>query len=215
MVAGNAEAAAKPGCMLGILFGAVIGGSCAGLLFVTGFNLTWNLKSSDFLGAVLSALGVMLAAVSVLLALLALALAGGAIYGWRDFKRRTGETAAQKAAAVAGPAAVEVAVPAAIEQVDKYLDKNLAPEIRQKVIAVVGQIVTPELIREIAKQDDREAAGREAVEVRLTEDFPQIALEAAAVEELERQEQTMEEFDATVEAEKLRGDDRRPQEDDL
>jgi len=215
------EPVAKPGCMLGILFGAIIGGLCTGLLFVTGFHLTWNLKSTDFLGAVLSALGVLLAGISVLLALLALALAAAAIYGWRDFKQRTGEAAAQKAQDVAGPVAAKAAVPAAIKQVDEYLDKNLDPEIRQKVIAIVSQIVTPDFIKSMIDNEaamdtgPRTSRTEAAVENVPEPGFPEEAIKAAATEEAARQENSLEAFDAVVEAEKLRGDDQNGQDEDV
>jgi hypothetical protein len=199
------EPAAKPGCMLGIIFGAIIGGSCAGLIFVARLHFEWNLKSSDFLSAVLSALGVMLAGISVLLALLALALAVGAIYGWQEFKRRTSETAAQRAADVAGPAAVEVAVPAAIKQVEQYLDKNLDPEIRQKAISIVGQIITADFIRSIIDNkpspDIKKGDEADAEEWQ----FSGKAVEAAADEEVNRQEEALDAFDAIVEADAIRG----------
>lgn len=208
------RSATGAGCMVGTLVGAVIGSSCVGLIFVTGLNVTWDLKSSDFLSAVLSALGVMLAGVSVLLALLALALAAGAIYGWQEFKRRTGEAAAQKAADVAGPVAVEVAVPAAIKQVDAYLDKNLDPEIRQKVIAIVSQIVTPEFVRDMIGNGNVAQPPSRAHDAAPERAFSDEIVKAAATEEVNRQEGSLEAFDAIVEAEKMRGEDEPTQGDD-
>jgi len=205
---------ATPGCMTGILFGAIIGASCVGLLFATGLNLTWNMKSTDFLSAVLSALGALLGAISVLLAIGGIAIAFFAIYGWGEFKRRTGETAADKAAAVAGPAAIEVAVPAAIKQVDVYLDKNLDPEIRQKVISIVGQIVTPDFLKSLIGAEKVEKSISPELPFDEAQSFSADAVAAAATEEVMRQEVSLDAFDATVEAERMRGDNMRAVDDD-
>lgn len=206
---------ATPGCMMGILFGALVGAATAGIVFVTGVNFTWNMKSTDFLSAVLSALGALLGAVSVLLAILGIGIAFFAIYGWGEFKRRTGETAADRAAAVAGPAAIQVAVPAAIEQVNMYLDRNLDPEIRQKVVSIVGQIVTQEFVRDMIEQDRVKDLATSEPAANQAGNFPAEAVTAAANEEVLRQEGSLDAFDATVEAERMRGDDIRGLEDDV
>lgn len=200
---------ANPGCVLGILFGAIIGGSCVGLIFISGLRLTWNLKSTDFLSAVLSALGAMLGAVSVLLVLFSLVLAVAAFFGWQELKRGTGETATGVAQAAAIPAARDAAIPAAneaaVERVGDYL-LTLEPSINKQIVARIGQIVTPEFIASVLREVQPMPPKGEPPVDAPEQGFPEERVKEAAVEETERQEAEMDALDAAVEAEEIRGD---------
>lgn len=197
----------RTGCGIGVVFGALVGGVSAGMLFTTSVNFKANLDSTDFMSAVLSALGALMGLVSVLLAIVALAIAVAAFFGWHEIKRRTDEIAGLAATKAAVPAAqqaaVQAAVPEAIDKVDEYLAR-ISPQIELQVAAIVTRTITPELVKVIEK-NQREMSPLDTDAVNISADgFTEDVVERAAKQEADRQEQTLEAFDAAFEVDETR-----------
>jgi hypothetical protein len=181
----HTEAAAKPGCMMAVIFGAIIGASVSGIIFVSGLHFTWNIKSGDFLTTVLAALGVMLAATSVMIAVVALALAVFGFYGYEKIKDIVTGNANKSASAIAAL------------KVDDYL-KNIDPELRSRAISILNQEIG-NLNLGSATRRSTQAAGAAAADEG-DETFPIAAIEAAQAEELQRQAAALEAVEAAEQA---------------
>lgn len=80
-----------------------------------------------------------LTAVTVLLAVFGLAAAFAALYGYREFMRRS--------AAVASSAAEKEAKAVATETVKSHLDQNFDPDLARRAQTIATRIITPEYLR--------------------------------------------------------------------
>lgn len=185
----HTEPAAKSGCMMAIIFGSIIGAMVVGILFVSGLHFSWNIKSGDFLTAVLAALGVMLAATSVMIAVVALALAVFGLYGYEKIKGILTDNANQSASAVAA------------RKVDDYL-ANIDPELRARAISIINQEVGN---LQLAKQVGPERVAVDSSPVsgnvdERSETFPMAVIEAAQADEIRRQAAALEAVEAAEKA---------------
>jgi len=118
--------------------GAIIGGFVVWLLFSRSLRVLPVEVSYGDLAAIA------LTATTVVLAVLALGLALAALYGYREFMKRS--------AAVAADTATRVAVPAAEVEVRTFLAANLTPIFQERATAVATQLLTPDVLRDLIIQ---------------------------------------------------------------
>jgi hypothetical protein len=117
-------------------------GSIIGAAFAF-FMATGNLVADEISYADLAA--IMLGAVTLILTVLGLAVAIAAIYGYREFMKRTRTVAAEKAE--------EVAVSAAVLHVQKHIETSLEAGLEEfvteRVRTIATQLLTPENLRQL------------------------------------------------------------------
>lgn len=113
-----------------------------------------------------------LTASTVVLAVLALLIAIAAIYGYREFMKRSAAVAAEKAR--------EVAEPIATAEVRAYLSTNLTPIFEERAKTVAAQLLTPAVLRELIIQQVNEIQAGNT-----RDDLLDVEAAADAVDELE------------------------------
>lgn len=127
------------------LLGAVIGAFV--ILLGSGMNL--RVINAGVSYGDLAAIA--LTAVTVVLAIMGLLFALAALYGYREFMKRSAAIAAEKAQ--------EVAEPIALTEVKSFLNANLTPIFEERAKIIATQLLTPDVLRELIIQQVNELQG--------------------------------------------------------
>ena len=118
--------------------GAIIGGALVWLCSTRELHVLPLNVSYDDLSAVA------LTAVTVILAVYGLAAAFAALYGYREFMKRSSATAAR--------IAKMEATPAAIAEVQEYLRTQAEPFLKAQAESVAVRVITPEALRDLIRE---------------------------------------------------------------